>query len=125
MKLKLNTYEPHPAGMHRAVITSVVEDEVDYKKGNGPEPVVKFGLVTDDGTLTVTCTPTYSDRSKLGKLAAAVFGERPEEIDTDSLRGKELVVVVEHEKNGDAIYDRVTAFAPYKAGAKVDPFEKE
>jgi hypothetical protein len=117
--VKLNLQKLHPAGMHRAVITSVVEEDTQYG------PSLKFGMVTDDGTLSVICSTTYSAKSKLGRLTEAILGSRPEEVDTDHLKGKQLLVMVEHEMTATGTWDRVTAFAPYREGTKFDPFEEE
>ncbi len=120
MKLKLATL--HPAGMHRASITSIVED--DHEDWG---PGVKFGMVTDEGVLSVRCSTTYSQGSKLGKLVTAILGDRPEELEVDELKGKFFMVCVEHKETPKGTYENITAFAPFnpKGKGKADPFEKE
>jgi len=120
MKLKLATL--HPAGMYRATITSMVEEDTQFGDA------LKFGMVTDEGVLSVLCSTTYSAKSKLGRLADAILGERPDELDTDELKGKYFTVCVEHEETPKGTWEKVTAFAPYAKNGKgkaVDPFEKE
>jgi hypothetical protein len=108
--VKIDLQKLHPVGMHKATVTSIVEEQTQFGGA------IKFGLVTDDGVLSVLCSQTYSAKSKLGRITDAILGSMPEKLETDDLKGRHFMVCVEHEETPKGTWEKVTAFAPYKGG---------
>jgi hypothetical protein len=119
MRMKLKTYELHPVGRHRATIGEIFEKSTDYGPG------LEFEFFTPEGRVTTLASQVYSAKSKLGQIVLAVAGKLPEEFDTDKLKGKDLVIVVVHQKKDDGTTrDNITEFLPKTASvdAGADPF---
>lgn len=118
MKMQLKTYETHPAGRFRATIGEITEKSTDYG------PAFEFEFFTSEGKVTCLASQNYSQKSKFGQIVLAVAGKLPENLDTDRLKGQDLVIVVAHQMKGDGTTrDNITEFLPKTAEAGGDdPF---
>ena len=114
-KLTYKEYALHPAGIFPAQIVQLTEED-----GGQFGPAFKVNFLTPQGPVTMLCSQNYGPKSKLGKLVEAALGSRPADLDTDSLEGRRVCLVVEHETKGEVTYDKVTNVLP--AGAEKDPF---
>jgi hypothetical protein len=113
-------------GSYRAMIAGFSE----VKKGDyGPATQVTYALdrvMTSEGWEDMDAVVELAEwvsvggiqgpSSKLHKLASAAFKrplEEGEEIDTDDLENKYIIVTVDEEKKGDKMYSRIKGHLPW------------
>lgn len=117
--LQFQEQENHPEGSFVARIVDIQEDKQAYGL------VFRIGLVTEEGAIEAMCSQSYTTKSKFTSLVRAAFGQIPENIDTDTLIGKSVGIVVEPYEKGEVTYSRVSSFhrLKQKKASKDDPFE--
>ena len=102
----------HPEGSFEARITAIEEEEMQYG------PTLKIHLTTEEGVLEGLCSLSYSPKSKLTSLVRAIWGQIPENLDTDDLLSKKVGVVVETVDKEGVAYSKVASFYRIKSADK-------
>lgn len=121
MRIPQTRNEVLPVGEYIAKITSVVADESQY----GPQLKFQYALVGGDHegvTLLGWTSQSFNPKSKLFAVVKAVFGGREipatYELDTDSLIGKQVaLVVVSKVKDDGSEFNRIDSVKPVRVAA--------
>ena len=107
---KTATFETAPAGTHPAVITTVADLGIQASSWSGiahraQKLGITFelgGLKTKDGrpfAVFATYTASLHEKSRLTPVVRAALGEEPEELDTQALLTKAVLVEVVHHQD--------------------------
>lgn len=115
-KVKAEAYEPMEAGDYRAVFTRYEEDE-----GIHGEMIKWFFDCEDEDypgrTISGISSTAFNPMSKMYAWVGALMGrpiEDGEEIDLDSLVGREVMIDVDHKQTERGTFERIAGLRPVR-----------
>jgi hypothetical protein len=136
-----SSFKPVPAGMHRAVLTSVID--IGVQPAGNPKYAARNKVMLgfqipderrDDGApFTAFGTYTFSMGAKanLRKLVESWAGKKfptdaaAFEFEVDSLLGRACQINISHDEKGDKVYANITGVTPLGKGQEKPTHEGE
>ena len=103
------TWKP---GAYEVIVERVWKSKIEDRT------VIHVGFMTKDGeNIQRMMSDIYSERSVLGELVTAIWGELPEKFVSDDLVGQTLIIGVKVEPNKEGVlWEKVKSFLPSNAG---------